>query len=82
MQEEPKSKKDQANNIYAVVLLNHTFLSAVASFSAYIQGHTTTQVSEEFETVSEYIRQNLLLTIAKTEGKNQEISVENEEKSE
>ena len=80
MQEEPKSKKDQANNIYAVVLLNHTFLSAVASFSAYIQGHTTTQVSEEFETVSEYIEQNLLLTIAKTEGKNQEISVENEEK--
>ena len=80
MQEEPKSKKDQANNIYAVVLLNHTFLSAVASFSAYIQGHTTTQVSEEFEIVSGFIEANLQLTIQKIEGKQVALGVDTIEK--
>jgi uncharacterized membrane protein YccC len=80
MQEEPKSKKDQANNIYAVVLLNHTFLSAVASFSAYIQGHTTTQVSEEFEIVSGFIETNLQLTIQKIEGKQVALGVHTVEK--
>lgn len=38
LKDEPKSKKDSLSNIYAIVLLNHNFLSAVASYSAYIQG--------------------------------------------
>ena len=48
LQDEPKSKRHQLSSIYAVVLLNHNFLSAVAAYSAFIQNHITTEVSESF----------------------------------
>lgn len=55
MTEEPKSKRQQIHRTYAMVLLNHTFLSATAALSAYIQTHTTTSASEHFELIIRYI---------------------------
>lgn len=69
LQEEPKSKKNQVSNIYAAVLLNHSFLSAIAAYSAYIQSHKTTNTSESFETIMDYICVNLQNAIAILKGK-------------
>jgi uncharacterized membrane protein YccC len=70
LQEEPKSKKSQVSNIYAAVLLNHSFLSGIAAYSAYIQSHKTTNTSESFEAIMEYICVNLQNAIAILKGKN------------
>jgi uncharacterized membrane protein YccC len=59
MQDEPKSKRNLSNNIYALVLLNQTLLSAVASYSSYIQAHTTTMPSKEFDSIMNQILKNL-----------------------
>jgi hypothetical protein len=59
MTAEPKSKQKNVSNIYALVLLNQTFLSAVASYSAYIQGHSTTEASLEFDLIVSQINNNL-----------------------
>ncbi|MCP9768589.1 hypothetical protein EGI22_11750 [Lacihabitans sp. LS3-19] len=69
LKDEPKSKKDSLSNIYAIVLLNHNFLSAVASYSAYIQGHKTTKPSVEFEIVMENVYHNLNMAIGVFEEK-------------
>lgn len=69
LQEEPKSKKNQVSNIYAAVLLNHSFLSGIAAYSAYIQSHKTTNTSESFELIMEYICVNLQNAIAILKGK-------------
>lgn len=69
LQEEPKSKKNQVSNIYAAVLLNHSFLSGIAAYSAYIQSHKTTNTSESFETIMDYICINLQNAIAILKGK-------------
>jgi uncharacterized membrane protein YccC len=69
LQEEPKSKKNQVSNIYAAVLLNHSFLSGIAAYSAYIQSHKTTNTSESFETIMDYICVNLQNAIAILKGK-------------
>jgi uncharacterized membrane protein YccC len=63
MTEEPKSKRKPISNYYAVVLLNQTFLSAVAAFSAYIQGHKTTQPSLNFEHIVQAILTNMDLAV-------------------
>jgi len=70
LQEEPKSKKNQVSNIYAAVLLNHSFLSGIAAYSAYIQSHKTTNTSESFEIIMDYICVNLQNAIAILKGKN------------
>lgn len=59
LQEEPESKKNQVNTIYALVLLSNSFLSAIAAYSAYIQNHKTTTTSESFEKIMNYICINL-----------------------
>jgi uncharacterized membrane protein YccC len=64
MTEEPKSKQKKISNIYAIVLLNHSFLSAVAAFSAYIQGHTTTEASPQFDIIIKRIQWNLDQSLA------------------
>jgi uncharacterized membrane protein YccC len=69
LQEEPKSKKNQVSNIYAAVLLNHSFLSAIAAYSAYIQSHKTTNTSESFEKIMDYICVNLQNAIAVLKGR-------------
>lgn len=55
LQEEPESKKNQINTIYASVLISNSLLSAIASYSAFIQNHTTTATSESFEKIMNYI---------------------------
>lgn len=69
LQEDPKSKKNQESNIYASVLLNHSILSAIAAYSAYIQSHKTTNTSEHFETIMDYVCINLQNAIAILKGK-------------
>ena len=59
LQEEPKSKRNQVNTIYATVLLSNSFLSAIAAYSAYIQSHKTTSSSESFDIIMDYIGKNL-----------------------
>ncbi|SDL38294.1 FUSC family protein [Kriegella aquimaris] len=59
MVQEPKSKQKYLDEIYELVVLNHTFLSSLASLSTYIQGHTTTEASERFQAIIDRIEQNL-----------------------
>lgn len=51
MTQEPKSKQKQLPQIYKLVELNHTLLSASASLSTYIKTHQSTQTSEAFQAV-------------------------------
>ncbi len=59
MTQEPKSKQKEADKIYELVVLNHTFLTSLASLSTYIQSHKTTEASERFKVVIEIIEENL-----------------------
>lgn len=59
MVQEPKSKQREADKIYELVVLNHTFLASLASVSTYIQYHKTTEASERFMIVTEKIEENL-----------------------
>ena len=82
MVQEPKSKQKYRDEIYELVALNHTFLSALASLSTYIQGHATTEASERFQTIIERIEQNLdqllaSLQYTETAGAIEEIGSEN-----
>lgn len=59
MAQEPKSKQRETDKIYELVVLNHTFLASLASLSAYIQYHKTTEASERFKMATEKIEKNL-----------------------
>ncbi len=59
MTQEPKSKQKNLDKVYELVVLNHTFLSSLASMGTYIQNHPTTQASAHFKTFVESIDQNL-----------------------
>ncbi len=59
MAQEPKSKQNHIDDIYELVVINHSFLSSLASLSAYIQNHKTTEASEEFKLISDKIKENL-----------------------
>ncbi|GJM29617.1 MAG: membrane protein [Cyclobacteriaceae bacterium] len=59
MAQEPKSKQRGADEIYQLVVLNHTFLASMASLSTYIQHHKTTEASERFKLATEKIENNL-----------------------
>lgn len=59
MAQEPRSKQKNLDEIYELVVLNHTFLSALASLSTYIQYHSTTEASERFQTAIDGIDRNL-----------------------
>ena len=59
MAQEPKSKQWETDKNYELVVLNHRFLAALASLSAYIQQHPTTEASEEFKIVTAKIEKNL-----------------------
>lgn len=60
MTQEPKSKKKNLSKFYEIAMLNHTFLSSLASLSTYILNNPTTPASENFNKVSSKIVQNLL----------------------
>jgi uncharacterized membrane protein YccC len=64
MTQEPKSKQKNLDKIYELVVLNHTFLSSLASMGTYIQNHPTTKASAHFNTFVESINQNLERAIA------------------
>lgn len=59
MAQEPKSKQINLPEIYELVELNHTFLSALASLSTYIQFHPTTSASPAFNAAIAKIDRNL-----------------------
>jgi uncharacterized membrane protein YccC len=59
MAQEPKSKQRETDKIYELVVLNHRFLASLASLSAYIQHHKTTEASEHFRIVTKKIEKNL-----------------------
>ena len=59
MTQEPKSKQKNLEKVYELVVLNHTFLSSLASLGTYIQNHPTTKASTHFNTFVQSIDQNL-----------------------
>ncbi|WP_235843205.1 FUSC family protein [Maribacter hydrothermalis] len=59
MAQEPKSKQNHIDSIYELVEINHSFLTALASLSSYIQNHKTTEATEEFKILSKKIEDNL-----------------------
>ena len=59
MTQEPKSKQKNLDKVYEITVLNHTFLSSLASLSTYILSNPTTPASKNFNKVSEKIVQNL-----------------------
>lgn len=60
MTQEPKSKQKNLDKMYEITMLNHTFLSSLASFSTFILNNPTTPASNKFNKVSGQIIQNLL----------------------
>lgn len=64
MTQEPKSQQQNQGEIYQLVSLNHTFLSALASTSTFIQNHPTTEASESFSLAARNISDNLNQCIA------------------
>ncbi|HEX8562888.1 MAG TPA: FUSC family membrane protein [Flavobacterium sp.] len=63
MSQEPKSKQKQIPQVYKLVVLNHTLLSAAASLGTYIQSHKTTKASEAFNVVVGTVIRHLENTI-------------------
>jgi len=59
MTQEPKSKQKSLDKVYEITVLNHTFLSSLASLSTYILNNPTTPASKNFNKVSEKIVRNL-----------------------
>tara|TARA_R110002049_G_scaffold188220_1_gene356541 strand:- start:3135 stop:5315 length:2181 start_codon:yes stop_codon:yes gene_type:complete len=59
MAQEPVSKQKNLDKIFELVVLNHTFLSSLASFSTYIQNNPTTEASLKFKNFIAEIDKNL-----------------------
>lgn len=59
MTQEPKSKQKNLDKVYEITVLNHTFLSSLASLSTYILSNPTTPASKDFNKVSKKIIHNL-----------------------
>ncbi|MDX1769271.1 MAG: FUSC family membrane protein, partial [Arenibacter troitsensis] len=59
MAQEPVSKQKNLDKIYELVVLNHTFLSSLASFSTFIQNNPTTEASLKFKNFISEIDENL-----------------------
>ncbi|MFO7719802.1 MAG: FUSC family membrane protein [Gillisia sp.] len=64
MTQEPKRKQKNLTDIYELTVLNHSFLSALASMGAYIQNHKTTEVSTHFKAFSRGIEENMERSLA------------------
>lgn len=59
MTQEPKSKQREMDKVYELVVLNHTFLTSLASLSTYIKNYKTTEASDRFIAATEKIDANL-----------------------
>jgi len=60
MTQEPKSQQKNMEQVYEIVVLNHTFLASLASVSTYITNHPITSASKNFEKVSDAIVANMI----------------------
>jgi uncharacterized membrane protein YccC len=67
MAQEPRSKQKNLDKIYELVVLNHTFLSSLASLSSYIQYNCTTEASDAFKAATAKIDLNLALVLLSIE---------------
>lgn len=72
MTQEPKSKQKQLPQVYKLVELNHTLLSASASLGTYVQTHQTTKASEAFNVVVGTVIKNLDYAIEVLQSRNEE----------
>lgn len=59
MTQEPKRKQKNLEKVYEITVLNHNFLSSLASLGTYIQNHPTTKASTHFLSYAESIEDNL-----------------------
>ena len=59
MSQEPKSKRTNFAEIYEMVALNHTLLTAAAALGTFIQNHITSEKTRHFQTFMESIDGNL-----------------------
>lgn len=80
MKQEPKSKQKNMAKVYKAVVLNHTLLSSAASLGTYVQSHKTTKASEAFNIVANTVIRNLELAIEILNGKQNALSLTNDEK--
>ncbi|NNF19433.1 MAG: hypothetical protein HKN61_06615 [Flavobacteriaceae bacterium] len=69
MAQEPESKQLYLEEIYKLVVLNHSFLTALASLSTYFQTRPTTKASEFFDNAVAHIDENLRLLVCALEDK-------------
>lgn len=74
MAQEPASKQNHIDDIYELVVINHSFLSSLASLNTYIQNNKTTEASEDFKLISGKITKNLDQVCAQLRDINFEIS--------
>ena len=70
MAQEPPSKQKNLDTVYELVVLNHTFLSSLASLSTYIQANPTTDASEAFKGAMGRIDENLAQVLQALTGGN------------
>lgn len=68
MAQEPKSQHIHLEAVYSLTVLNHQFLSALASLNTYIIHNPTTPASENFNRIVDYICENLKLAADLLEG--------------
>ncbi|WP_317162740.1 FUSC family protein [Winogradskyella endarachnes] len=59
MAQEPESKQNHLDDIYELVVINHSCLTSLASLSTYVQNNQTSKASEDFISISERIIENL-----------------------
>ena len=64
MAQDPVNKQKNISDLFEIVALNQTFLSASASLGTFIQNHDTLPASVHFETYIQHIQQNLNAAIA------------------
>lgn len=64
MTQEPKRMQKNLDRIYELTVLNHSFLSSLASMGTYIQNHATTEASSHFITFAGSIQKNLERCVA------------------
>lgn len=59
MAQEPKSKQRHIDDIYELVVLNHSLLASLSSLNIYIQNNKTTRASRDFKLISDKVIENL-----------------------
>lgn len=64
MAQDPPAKQKNISDLFEIVAINQTFLSASASLGTFIQNHDTLPATVHFETYIEHIKQNLNATVS------------------